>query len=158
VEVLDCLINVSKTRQTRHVFDIALHGVVRNRAGLIGLGLGRVGESDLGADAGLLLLIPVKAARPAMGLGVLASDTIRAATDMGLSLVALTLRTAKAVTTSECERRADRGASRGISRAKWPEEPVVTVFIEGRPVATRAWRLRHERSGWPHHTNLPARY
>jgi len=77
------------------------------------------------------------------GLGVLAGDTLRAAADMGLPLVAVTLAhrlgyfrqhlDAKGVQTSEDQ----PWSPESILAA---EAPVVTVTIEDRPVAIRAWR------------------
>ena len=77
------------------------------------------------------------------GLGVLAGDTLRAAADMGLPLAAVTLAHRKGYfrqhldptgVQSEEPQPWDPGA---ILAA---EEPVVTVTLEGRPVAVRAWR------------------
>src|SRR5579862_653716 len=78
------------------------------------------------------------------GLGVLAGDTLRAAADMGLPLIAVTLAhrlgyfrqhlDARGVQTSESQ----PWSPESILAA---EEPVVTVTIEDRPVAIRAWRL-----------------
>jgi len=77
------------------------------------------------------------------GLGVLAGDTLRAAADMGLPMIAVTLAhrlgyfrqhlDANGVQTSESQ----PWSPESILAA---EAPVVTVTIEGRPVAMRAWR------------------
>ncbi len=81
------------------------------------------------------------------GLGVLAGDTIRAAADMGLRLVALTLAYRKGY----FKQHLDANGVQTEEAQPWdlksklaPEEPVVTVFIEGRPVAIRAWRYDME--------------
>lgn len=77
------------------------------------------------------------------GLGVLAGDTLRAAADMGLHLVAVTLAHRKGY----FKQHLDANGVQTEEEQSWdlesnlaPEEPVVTVFIEGRPVAIRAWR------------------
>ena len=77
------------------------------------------------------------------GLGVLAGDTLRAAADMGLPLVAVTLVHRKGY----CKQRLDANGVQSEEEQPWdlediltPEEPVVTVLIEGRTVAVRAWR------------------
>ena len=77
------------------------------------------------------------------GLGVLAGDTLRAAADMGLPLVAVTLAHRKGY----CRQRLDANGVQSEEDQPWdpeemltPEEPVVTVLIEGRTVATRVWR------------------
>jgi glycogen phosphorylase len=77
------------------------------------------------------------------GLGVLAGDTLRAAADMGLDLGAVTLAhrrgyfrqhlDANGIQTEEAE-------PWSPERRLHAEAPVVTVIIEGRPVAIRAWR------------------
>jgi starch phosphorylase len=77
------------------------------------------------------------------GLGVLAGDTLRAAADMGLDLGAVTLAhrrgyfrqhlDANGVQTEEAE-------PWSPERVLHAEAPVVTVIIEKRPVAIRAWR------------------
>ena len=81
------------------------------------------------------------------GLGMLAGDTLRAAADMGLHLVALTLAHRKGY----FKQHLDANGLQTEEDQPWdlegiltPEEPVVTVFIEGRPVAIRAWRYDME--------------
>src|SRR5580658_7753276 len=81
------------------------------------------------------------------GLGVLAGDTLRAAADMGLPLVAVTLAHRKGY----CKQRLDANGVQSEEDQPWdlevmltPEEPVVTVLIEGRTVAIRAWRYDME--------------
>ncbi|HVT97611.1 MAG TPA: alpha-glucan family phosphorylase [Acidobacteriaceae bacterium] len=78
------------------------------------------------------------------GLGVLAGDTLRAAADMGLPLAAVTLVDRKGYFRQHLD------ASTGIQTEEaqpWSpesiltaEEPIVTVTLEGRPVAVRGWR------------------
>ena len=77
------------------------------------------------------------------GLGVLAGDTLRAAADMALPLVAVTLAHRKGY----FKQRLDANGVQSEQDQPWdleamltPEEPVVTVLIEGRTVAIRAWR------------------
>ncbi|MFZ0271260.1 MAG: alpha-glucan family phosphorylase [Acidobacteriaceae bacterium] len=78
------------------------------------------------------------------GLGVLAGDTLRAAADMGLPLAAVTLAHRKGYfrqhldpTTGLQTEEPQPWSPETILAA---EEPVVTVTLEGRPVAVRAWR------------------
>jgi len=77
------------------------------------------------------------------GLGVLAGDTLRAAADMGLPLAAVTLAHRKGY----FRQHLDATGLQTEEPQPWspesclaPEEPVVTITIEGRPVAVRAWR------------------
>jgi glycogen phosphorylase len=77
------------------------------------------------------------------GLGVLAGDTLRAAADMGLRLVAVTLAHRKGY----FKQRLDENGVQREEDQPWAledrltaEEPVVTVLIDGRTVAIRAWR------------------
>jgi glycogen phosphorylase len=87
------------------------------------------------------------------GLGVLAGDTLRAAADMGLPLIAVTLAhrlgyfrqhlDAKGVQTGE----AQRWSPESILAA---EAPIVTITIEDRPVAIHA--LRYDLEGVTGHT------
>src|SRR5271157_4212237 len=77
------------------------------------------------------------------GLGVLAGDTLRAAADMGLPLAAVTLAHRLGYFRQHLD--AD-GVQTGESQPWSPESmlaqeaPIVTVTVEGRPVAIRAWR------------------
>jgi starch phosphorylase len=77
------------------------------------------------------------------GLGVLAGDTIRAAADRGLPMVAVTLLYRKGYF-YQC---LDAGGWQSEQPAEWvPEDFLeelperVSVTIEGRPVHLRAWR------------------
>jgi glycogen phosphorylase len=77
------------------------------------------------------------------GLGVLAGDTLRAAADMGLALVAVTLAHRKGY----FKQRLDENGVQREEDQPWDledsltaEKPVVTVLVEGRMVAVRAWR------------------
>src|SRR5271168_4410445 len=81
------------------------------------------------------------------GLGVLAGDTLRAAADMGLPLVAVTLAHRKGY----CKQRLDANGVQSEEDQPWdlenmltPEDPVVTVLIEGRTVGIRVWRYDME--------------
>ncbi len=87
------------------------------------------------------------------GLGVLAGDTLRAAADMGLRLVAVTLAHRKGY----FKQRLDENGVQSEQDQPWDledrltcEEPVVTVLIDGRTVAIRAWR--HDMVGITGHT------
>src|ERR1700691_4548344 len=87
------------------------------------------------------------------GLGVLAGDTLRAAADMGLALVAVTLAHRKGYFKQRLD---DNGVQReedqpwDLEDRLTAEEPVVTVLIDGRTVAIRAWR--HDMVGITGHT------
>jgi starch phosphorylase len=77
------------------------------------------------------------------GLGVLAGDTLRAAADMALPLLAVTLAHRKGYV----KQRLDANGVQSEQDQPWdledmltPEDPVITVLIEGRTVAIRAWR------------------
>jgi len=79
------------------------------------------------------------------GLGVLAGDVVRAAADLSLPLVAVTLLHRKGY----FRQRLDAAGRQREEPAEWPVErhleplPVgVSVTIEGRPVAVHAWRRR----------------
>ena len=81
------------------------------------------------------------------GLGVLAGDTLRAAADMGLPLAAVTLAHRKGY----FRQHLDANGIQSEESQPWSpektlvgEEPVVTVTVEGRPVALRAWRYEME--------------
>jgi glycogen phosphorylase len=81
------------------------------------------------------------------GLGVLAGDTLRAAADMGLRLVSVTLAHRKGY----FKQRLDENGVQSEEDQPWnledrlnSEDPVVTVLIEGRRVAIRAWRYDME--------------
>src|SRR5271163_1283651 len=87
------------------------------------------------------------------GLGVLAGDTIRAAADMGLALVAVTLAHRKGY----FKQRLDENGVQSEEDQPWnledwltAEKPVVTVLVEGRTVAIRAWR--YDMAGISGHT------
>ena len=77
------------------------------------------------------------------GLGILAGDTLRAAADMGLPLAAVTL----AHRQGYFRQILDAEGNQTAESQPWSpesilfgEDPVVTVTIEDRPVAIRAWR------------------
>ncbi|MFZ0630432.1 MAG: alpha-glucan family phosphorylase [Acidobacteriaceae bacterium] len=81
------------------------------------------------------------------GLGVLAGDTLRAAADMGLPLAAVTLAHRKGY----FQQHLDASGIQTEEAQPWKpeavlagEDPIVTVTIEGRPVAVRAWRYELE--------------
>jgi starch phosphorylase len=77
------------------------------------------------------------------GLGVLAGDTLRSAADLGLPLAAVTLAHRKGY----FRQHLDSDGVQTEEAQPWnpeerliAEEPVVSVRIEGREVALRAWR------------------
>src|SRR5277367_4501016 len=75
------------------------------------------------------------------GLGVLAGDTLRAAADMGLHLVAVTLAHRKGYFKQHLDTKGaqtEEEQSWDLESKLVPEEPVVTIFLESRPVAIRA--------------------
>ncbi|ACO31636.1 MULTISPECIES: alpha-glucan family phosphorylase [Acidobacterium] len=78
------------------------------------------------------------------GLGVLAGDTLRSAADLGLRMVATTLVHRKGY----FQQHLDGEGNQTDSSQPWSpeeklvaEEPIVTVTVEGRSVAIRAWRF-----------------
>jgi starch phosphorylase len=81
------------------------------------------------------------------GLGVLAGDTLRSAADRGLNLAAVTLVHRKGYFRQILS---DSGVQTAVEQPWSPEETLaeetvrVTVTIEGRPVAIRAWRFDME--------------
>lgn len=77
------------------------------------------------------------------GLGVLAGDTLRSAADLGLPVAAVTLAHRKGY----FHQHLDANGVQSEEPQPWSpeqtlaaEEPVITVVLEGRPVAVRAWR------------------
>lgn len=77
------------------------------------------------------------------GLGVLAGDTLRAAADLGLPMVAVTLLYRKGY----FRQHLDAAGNQSESPVAWvpdevlePMSPQVTISIEGRPVQVCAWR------------------
>jgi starch phosphorylase len=87
------------------------------------------------------------------GLGVLAGDTLRAAADAGLRLAAVTLAHRKGYFRQHLDVngvQTEEDQPWDLESKLAPEDPVVTVFIEGRPVAIRAWR--YDMAGVTGHT------
>lgn len=77
------------------------------------------------------------------GLGVLAGDTLRSAADMGLPLVAVTLAHRKGYFRQHLDAdgvQTEEPQPWNIEERLTPEAPVVTITVEGRDVALRAWR------------------
>lgn len=77
------------------------------------------------------------------GLGVLAGDTLRSAADMGLHLAAVTLAHRQGYIRQHLDAsgvQTEEPQPWSPEKLLFPEEPVVTVTVEGRPVALRAWR------------------
>ena len=90
--------------------------------------------------------IGVEPAMPtyAGGLGVLAGDTLRAAADLGLPLVGVTLLYRKGYFRQHLDVMGHQTETPCVwSPDKYlePLEPTVTITIEGRPVTIRAWRF-----------------
>src|SRR5271163_2636475 len=107
----------------------------------------RSGQSKLVAYFSMEIAITPAMPTYSGGLGVLAGDTLRAAADMGLPLFAITLAHRKGYV----RQRLDDNGLQSEEDQPWdleamltPEEPVVTVLIEGRTVAMRAWRYDME--------------
>ncbi|HEX4007771.1 MAG TPA: alpha-glucan family phosphorylase [Acidobacteriaceae bacterium] len=107
------------------------------------------GPSENGIVAYFSMEIAVSPEMPTYsgGLGVLAGDTLRAAADMGLPVAAVTLADRKGY----FKQHLDGSGTQTEEQQPWSpeqslvaEEPVVTVTIEGRPVAIRAWRYAME--------------
>jgi starch phosphorylase len=105
------------------------------------------------AEQGIIAYFSMEIAiNPAMptysgGLGVLAGDTLRAAADMGLPLAAVTLAHRKGYFKQHLDAngvQTEEDQSWDIEDKLNPEEPIVTVTIEGRPVEIRAWRYDME--------------
>ena len=112
-----------------------------------------VASLEIGDESGMVAYFSMEIAiLPSMptysgGLGVLAGDTLRAAADQGLNLAAVTLLHRKGYF------RQILGADGSQTAAEQPWSPettlprenaVVTVNIEGRPVAIQAWRYDME--------------
>jgi glycogen phosphorylase len=102
-------------------------------------------QADRNPVAYLSMEIAVTPAMPTYsgGLGVLAGDTLRAAADMGLRLVAVTLVHRRGY----FRQHLDVNGTQTEEPQPWSpetvlamEEPVVRLMIEGREVAIRAWR------------------
>lgn len=101
--------------------------------------------SDRNPVAYLSMEIAVTPAMPTYsgGLGVLAGDTLRAAADMGLQMVAVTLVHRKGY----FQQHLDADGKQTEEPQPWSpesllvqEKPIVRLTIEGRSVAIRAWR------------------
>src|SRR5271167_852908 len=104
---------------------------------------GHPGESGIVAYFSMEIAVSPAIPTYSGGLGVLAGDTLRAAADMGLPLAAVTL----AHRLGYFRQRLDADGVQTGESQPWspesilaPEEPIVTVTIEGRPVAIKAWR------------------
>jgi glycogen phosphorylase len=77
------------------------------------------------------------------GLGVLAGDTLRAAADMRLPLIAVSLVHRKGYVKQNLDAngvQSEEDQPWDLERVLAPVDPVVTVLIEGRTVAIRVWR------------------
>lgn len=102
-------------------------------------------QTDRNPVAYLSMEIAVTPAMPTYsgGLGVLAGDTLRAAADMGLRMVAVTLVHRRGY----FRQRLDGAGNQTEEAQPWDpesdlaqEEPIVRLEVEGRMVAIRAWR------------------
>jgi starch phosphorylase len=103
----------------------------------------RPGQSRLVAYFSMEIAIAPSIPTYSGGLGVLAGDTLRAAADMALPLVAVTLAHRKGYV----KQHLDANGVQSEEDQPWdleamlnPEDPIVTVLIEERTVAIRAWR------------------
>lgn len=79
------------------------------------------------------------------GLGVLAGDTLRAAADLGIHLVGVTLSHRLGYFHQRLDslgRQSEEPVSWSMDDFLEPMEPRVTVELEGRPVQIRAWRYQ----------------
>ncbi len=106
-------------------------------------------ELQAAGDAGMVAYFSMEIAiLPSMptysgGLGVLAGDTLRSASDLGLNLAAVTLVHRKGYFRQSLSPDGDQSS---VEQPWSPEEtltaerPVVSVTIEGRSVAIKAWR------------------
>jgi starch phosphorylase len=77
------------------------------------------------------------------GLGVLAGDTLRAAADLGVPMVGVTLLNRKGYFRQHLDERGNQSESPAVWFPETflePLEPHVSVTIEGRQVQVRAWR------------------
>jgi starch phosphorylase len=77
------------------------------------------------------------------GLGVLAGDTVRAAADLGLPFVAVTLLHRKGYFRQRLDgdgRQREEPVDWSVEHAFHPLPPRVVVSVNGRPVVVRAWR------------------
>ncbi len=102
-------------------------------------------QTDRNPVAYLSMEIAVAPSMPTYsgGLGVLAGDTLRAAADMGLRMVAVTLVHRRGY----FRQHLDANGTQTEEAQPWcpesllaKEEPIVRLTIEGRTVAIRAWR------------------
>jgi starch phosphorylase len=87
------------------------------------------------------------------GLGILAGDTLRAAADMDLRLVAVTLAHRKGYFKQQLDEngvQSEEDQPWDLADSLTSEEPVVAVLIDGRTVSIRAWR--HDMEGITGHT------
>jgi starch phosphorylase len=103
---------------------------------------GYPGESGLVAYFSMEIAITPAMPTYSGGLGVLAGDTLRAAADAGLRLAAVTLAHRKGYFRQHLDAngvQTEEDQPWDLESELSPEDLVVTVFIEGRPVAIRAW-------------------
>jgi starch phosphorylase len=87
------------------------------------------------------------------GLGVLAGDTLRAAADLGLRMIAVTLAHRKGYFKQRLDAngmQTEEDQPWDLERTLTPEDPIVTVFVEDRPIAIRTWR--YDMKGVTGHT------
>jgi starch phosphorylase len=79
------------------------------------------------------------------GLGVLAGDTLRAAADLGIHVVGVTLLHRRGYFHQRVDflgRQSEEPVSWAVDDFLEPMEPRATVELEGRPVQIRAWRYQ----------------
>ncbi|MDO9116515.1 MAG: alpha-glucan family phosphorylase [Nitrospira sp.] len=104
-------------------------------------------EADRPVVAYLSMEIALESSIPTYsgGLGVLAGDTLRAAADLGIHLVGVTLSHRRGYFHQRVDplgRQSEEPVSWSMDDFLEPMEPRVTVELEGRPVQIRAWRYQ----------------
>lgn len=104
-------------------------------------------ETDRPIVAYLSMEIALESSIPTYsgGLGVLAGDTLRAAADLGIHVVGVTLSHRHGYFHQRVDslgRQFEEPVSWSVDDFVEPMEPRVTVELEGRPVQVRAWRYQ----------------
>src|ERR1700741_23878 len=101
--------------------------------------------SDRNPVAYLSMEIAITPAMPTYsgGLGILAGDTLRAAADMGIPLIAVTLAHRKGYVRQHLDAsgmQSEEDQPWDVEAILSSEDPLITVLIEERTVTIRAWR------------------
>ena len=79
------------------------------------------------------------------GLGILAGDTLRAAADLGIPMIGVTLLYRKGYFQQKIDpqgRQTEEPVDWDPSKFLEPMEPIATLTVEGRPVHVRCWRYQ----------------